>query len=87
MSGTNNLQILTQPLFFRGGHAYGVGGKGTSHKIIFFFFFLAALGLRCFVQAFSICSKFGVLFVAVCGLLIVLASSVAEHRLEGAQAQ
>ena len=51
------------------------------------FFFLAALGLRCFVQAFSICSKFGVLFVAVCGLLIVLASSVAEHRLEGAQAQ
>ena len=34
MSGTNNLQILTQPLFFRGGHAYGVGGKGTSHKII-----------------------------------------------------
>ena len=80
MSGTNNLQILTQPLFFRGGHAYGVGGKGTSHKIIFFFF-LAALGLRCFVQAFSICSKFGVLFVAVCGLLIVLASLVARNRL------
>lgn len=51
------------------------------------FFFLAALGLRCFGQPFSICSNLGVLFVAVCGLLIVLASSVAEHRLEGAQAQ
>ena len=81
MSGTNNLQILTQPLFFRGGHAYGVGGKGTSHKIIFFFF-LAALGLHCFVQAFSSYSRQGLLcFIEALGFLSVLASLVAEHSL------
>ena len=37
------------------------------------FFFLAALGLRC--------SKRGLLFVAVHGLLIGVASFVVEHRL------
>ena len=44
-------------------------------------FFLAALGLRCCAQAFSSCSERGLLFVAVRGLLIVVASLVAEHRL------
>ena len=43
--------------------------------------FLAALGLRCCAQAFSSCSKRGLLFVAGCGLLIAVASLVAEHRL------
>ena len=62
---------------------------GTGEHLIklSFFFFLAALGLCCFVQAFSSCSKLGVLFVAVCGLLIMVASSAAKHRLKGAQAQ
>ena len=42
---------------------------------------LAALGLRCRVQAFSSCGERGLLFVAVHGLLIVVASLVVEHRL------
>ena len=48
---------------------------------IFFFFnlFLAVLGLRCCVRAFSSCGKWGLLFVVVHGLLIVVASLVVEH--------
>ena len=42
---------------------------------------MAVLGLRCCARAFSSCGKWGLLFVAVCGLLIVVASLVAEHRL------
>ena len=44
-------------------------------------FFLAALGLRCCVQAFSSCVERGLLFVAVSGLLIAVASLVVEHGL------
>ena len=43
--------------------------------------FLAAFGLRCCVRAFSSCSEWGLLFVAVRGLLIVVASLVVEHGL------
>ena len=45
---------------------------------LFFFFFLAALGLRCCARAFSSCGERGLLFVAVRGLLIAVASFVAE---------
>ena len=48
----------------------------------YFFFFLAALGLRCCVQASSSCGERGLLFVAARGLLIEVASLVAEHRLQ-----
>ena len=48
---------------------------------LFIYLFLAVLALRCCVWAFSSCSKQGLLFVAVHGLLIVVASLVAEHRL------
>ena len=37
------------------------------------------LGLLCFVQAFSSCNKLGLFFIAVRGLLIAMASLVAEH--------
>ena len=43
--------------------------------------FLAALGLHCCMWAFSSCGKRGLLFVAVRGLPIAVASLVAEHRL------
>ena len=46
-----------------------------------YLFILAALGLYCCVQAFSSCSELGLLFVAVRGLLIAVASVVAEHGL------
>ena len=45
------------------------------------FLFLAALGLHCCTQAFSSCSEQVLLFIAVQGLLIAVASLVAEHRL------
>ena len=41
--------------------------------------FLALLGLPCLVWAFSICGEWGLLFVVLRGLLIVVASLV-EHR-------
>ena len=43
--------------------------------------FWAALGLCCCTWAFSSCGKQGLLFVAVRGLLIVVASLVVEHGL------
>ena len=43
-------------------------------------YFLAVLGVRCCARAFSSCDERGLLFVAVRGLLIVVASLVAEHR-------
>ena len=47
----------------------------------FIYLFLAAFGLRCCAQAFSSCGEWGLLFLAVHGLLIAVASLVAEHRL------
>ena len=49
--------------------------------LIYLFLFLAALGLCCCARAFSSCGERGLLFVAVCRLLIVVASLVAEHGL------
>ena len=46
-----------------------------------FIYLLAALGFCCCAWAFSSCGEWGLLFVAVHGLLIVVASLVAEHRL------
>ena len=47
----------------------------------FIYLFLAALGLCCCTWAFSSCGRRGLLFVAVRGPLIAVASLVAEHRL------
>ena len=49
----------------------------------FIYLFLAALGLRCCVRAFSSCGERGLLFVAVRRLLIAVASLVVEHGLQG----
>ena len=55
----------------------------VSHSICFcLFVFLAALGLCHCAWAFSSCSEWGLLFVAVCGLLLAVASLVVEHRLQ-----
>ena len=63
-------------------------------KFIFIYLFLAVLGLRFCARAFSSCSKCGPLFIAVRGPLTIVASLVAEHRLQtrrlsscGSQAQ
>ena len=55
-------------------------------EVAFFYFiiylFLAVLGLRFWARAFSSCGKWGPLFIAVRGPLIIVASLVAEHRLQ-----
>ena len=48
-------------------------------KILFIYLFMAALGLRCCVQAFSSCGEQWLLFIAVHRFLIAVASLVAEH--------
>ena len=48
---------------------------------LFIYLFLAVLGLGCCVRASSSCGEQGLPFFAVCGLLIEVASLVAEHRL------
>ena len=45
----------------------------------FIYLFLAVLGLRCCTWAFSSCGERGLLFFMVRGLLIAVASLVAEH--------
>ena len=56
-------------------------GTGAFKKNYYLFIYLAALGLRCCARAFSSCGERGLLFVAVHGLLIVVASLVAELEL------
>ena len=48
---------------------------------VFMYVCMSVLGLHCCTQAFSSCSERGLLFVAVCGLLIAVASLVVEHGL------
>ena len=49
---------------------------------LFIYLFLAVLGLRFCARAFSSCGEQGPLFFAVCGPLTIVASLVAEHRLQ-----
>ena len=48
---------------------------------VFIYLFLAALGPRCCVWAFSSCGERGLLFIVLHRLLIAVASLVAEHGL------
>ena len=52
------------------------------YLLFIYYLFLAVLGLRFCARAFSSCSKRGPLFVAMRGPLSVVASLVAEHRLQ-----
>ena len=49
---------------------------------LFIYLFLAVLGLHFCARAFSSCSKWGPLFIAVRRPLTIAASLVAEHRLQ-----
>ena len=53
----------------------------AEYFIFLIYLFLAVLGPRCCARAFSSCGEWGLLFVAVRGLLIAVASLVAEHGL------
>ena len=65
-----------------------IDGKYLLVCCLFFFFykfiylFLAVLGLRFCARAFSSCGEWGPLFIAVRGPLTIVASLVAEHRLQ-----
>ena len=48
---------------------------------LFIYLFLAVLGLCCCTRAFSSCGEWGLLSVAVRGLLIAVATLVVEHGL------
>ena len=50
-------------------------------NLFFIYLFLAALALCCCTRAFSSCGEWGLLSVVVHGLLIAVASLVAERRL------
>ena len=50
--------------------------------IVFYFLFMAVLGLRFCARAFSSCGKWGPLFITVRGPLTIAASLVVEHRLQ-----
>ena len=54
--------------------------------IYLIYLFLAVLGLRCCARAFSSCGERGLLFVAVCRLLIVVASLVCGAQALGTRA-
>ena len=54
--------------------------------IYFIYLFLTVLGLRCCTGAFSSCGERGLLFVAVHGLLVAVASLFCGAQALGAQA-
>ena len=49
---------------------------------LFIYLFFAVLVLSCYARAFSSCGEWELLFVAVHGLLIAVASLVVEHGLQ-----
>ena len=51
-------------------------------NLFIYYLFLAALGLCCCARAFSSCGEWGLLFVAVSGLLIAVASLAVEYGLQ-----
>ena len=53
---------------------------------LFIYLLLAVLGLRCCARAFSSCGEQGLLFRAVCGLLIAVVSLCCGARALGAWA-
>ena len=56
--------------------------KSDFFFLIFIYLFMAVLGLRFCARAFSSCGKWGPLFIAVRGPLIITVSLGAEHRLQ-----
>ena len=70
-NGTEDPRIMASSLLLSGLHT----------SFLFIYLLLFALGLRCCTRTFSSCGEWGLLFLAVRGLLIAVASLVAEHGL------
>ena len=58
-----------------------ISGKVAFFLIFIYYLFLAILGLPCCTQAFSSCSKSGLLFVVMLRLLIAVTFLVMEQGL------
>ena len=92
----NYVQLTTMPYIFGKGVyslyreevklffsiIYPNGFMVPFFKKIFIYLFMAVLGLRFCVRAFSSCGKRGPLFIVVRGPLTLAASVIAEHRLQ-----
>ena len=77
LSSTVSSQLLSSVSeFFISGIVFLNSRSSIWFLFLFIYLFLAALGLRCYVRAFSSCGERGLHFVGLCGLLIVVASLV-----------
>ena len=74
----HGLHMHTGPIYAQTLHSYV-----CMHACMYFcmYFILVALGLCCCAQAFSSCGEEGYSLVAVCWLIITVASLVVQHRL------
>ena len=72
----------TRASCIRSAESYPLDKQGRLFFLLLINLFMAVLGLRFCVRAFSSCGKRGPLFIAVRGPLTVAASLVAEHRLQ-----
>ena len=66
---------------------YEITSIFSYYLFMFVCLFMAVLGLRCSERTFSSCGERGLLFVAVCRLLIAVPSLVAEHGLQARRLQ
>ena len=78
-SSFSNCPSFCPPLFF---FFFLNKSVVSNQKFIYFYLFMAVLGLRFCARAFSSCGKRGPLFIAVRRPLTIAASLVAEHRLQ-----
>ena len=78
----NILQPLVTPNLFSALILFFFFLKILCGQFTSFYLFLAVLGLRFCTRALSSCGKWGPLFIAARGPLIIAASLVAEHRLQ-----
>ena len=82
-NATSNLasQVLHEVYLSRGG-LLGEKFFFEIHVLLFIYLFMTVLSLRFCARAFSSCGKWGPPFIAVHGPLTIVASLVAEHRLQ-----
>ena len=72
--GKNRIQRGKKKIYYLAGLIFTT----LDHLLLYLFIVLVALSLCYYMWAFSVCSKWGLLFVAVRGLLIAVASLAAE---------
>ena len=61
----------------------GLGVAPSSLSLLFIkdLFIFVVLGLCCCAWVFSSCGELGLVFIVLCGFIVVVASFVGEHRL------